>query len=450
MGKIGCISNPIAMIVVFLFVWTLAANGQEQKLSLQEAMTLALNHNRAVKIANYRLQADRQKLSGARSDYYAKITNQSSLFHVNDLQRVEIPAGALGTAPGGGILPSSKVFLPQGEKTFETSGTEIAQPLTQLIKIHDANRVAAADVGISAAALHATSTNVVFSVRELYYHILTTQLQCKAAVEEIRASDEDLSESTEQLEKGALLQAAQLESRAKAAAAKQTLLAANMLLSDLTTQLDDVLGLPLETKLILDPEVDFEVEVPTPEAALQTALKNNPEVQQADSELSKARAAYGAAKAEYIPNITGFARQSYQNGVSFLDHNFGTFGVAFSYDLFDAGKRRALVRERSKETSEAEENAERVKEEVGVQIAKVYNRLKTTQSMIDVAKESLDAFEENSRLVENQFKQGTALGSKVDASRAQVLDAQAALLSARLEYLLARDELNRILGRSTP
>lgn len=450
MGKIGKVSNPIAVVVVSVLTWALAANGQERKLSLQEAITLALNQNRAVKIAHYRLQADKDKLRGVRSDYYAKITNQSSLFHVSDLQRVEIPAGALGSAPGGGSLPVSNVFLPQGEKTFETSGTEIVQPLTQLIKIHDANRVAAAEVGISASALHATSTDVVFSVRELYYRILTTQLQCKAAKEQIRASDEDLAESTEQLENGALLQAAQLESRAKAAAAKQTLLAANMQLSDLTTQLDDVLGLPLDTKLLLDPKVDFEVEVPTPEAALQTALNNNPEVQQASSELSKARAAHGAAVAEYIPNVTGFARQSYQNGVPFLDHNFGTFGIAFNYDLFDAGKRRALVRERNEETSQAEENVERVKEEVGVQIAKVYNKLETTRSMIDVAKESLAAFEENSRLIENQFKQGTALASKVDASRAQVLDAQAGLLSARLEFLLARDQLNRILGRSSP
>ncbi len=450
MGKIGYVSNPIAMIVVSVLIWTVAANGQERKLSLQEAIALALNQNRAVKIASYRLQGDRQKLSGARSDYYAKITNQSSLFHVSDLQRVEIPAGALGSLPGSGILPASNVFLPQGEKTFETSGTEIAQPLTQLIKIHDASRVAAADVGISAAELHATSTDVAFGVRELFYRILTTQLQCKAAEEQILASDEDLAESTEQLKKGELLQAAQLESRAKAAAAKQTLLTAHMELSDLTTQMDDVLGLPLDTKLVLDPEVDFGVEVPTREAALQTALNNNPEVQQASSELSKARAAHGAAMAEYIPNITGFARHSYQNGVSFFDHNFGTFGIAFNYDLFDAGKRRALVRERNEETSQAEENVERVKEEVGVQIAKVYNKLETTRSMIDVAKESLDAFEENSRLVENQFKQGTALASKVDASRAQVLDAQAGLLSARLEYLLARDALSRILGRSAP
>jgi hypothetical protein len=67
------------------------------------------------------------------------------------------------------------------------------------------------------------------------------------------------------------------------------------------------------------------------------------------------------------------------------------------------------VRERNEETSQAKENVERVKDEVGVQITKVYNRLETIRSMIDVAKESLDAFEENPVL------------SKISSNKAQHL-----------------------------
>jgi len=450
MRKKSNVLNPVTMSLASVVIFIHIANGQERKLNIEEAVNLALHQNHAVKIAHYRLEADRQKLRGARSTYYPRVTNESTFLHISDLQRVEVPAGSLGSIPGGVNLPTSNVILPQGKETLETSGTEIAQPLTQLIKIHDANKIAAADVGISAASLQATSTEVVFSVHELYYRILTTQLQRKAAEAQISASDEVLAENAEQLKNGSLLQAALLESRAKALAAKQALLTADMQISDLTTQLSDVLGLPLDTKLVLDPVIDVGAEVPTREMALQTALKNSPEVQQAITELSKARAAQGAAKAEYIPDITGFARYSYQNGVSFVDHNFGTFGIKFNFELFDGGKRESLVRERNEETSEAQENIERVKEEVIVQIAKVYDRLATTRSMVDVAKGSLAAFEENSRLVEDQFRQGKLLPSSVDASRAQTLDAEAGVLTAQLEYLLAQDELTRILGRTAP
>jgi outer membrane protein TolC len=324
----------------------------------------------------------------------------------------------------------------------------LAQPITQLIKIHDSNKIAEADLKTSEASERKTITDVVYKVQELYYRVLTTQLQRKAAELQITSSEESLTEAREQNKSGQLLEVALVESRANSLEAKQTLLSADMQISTLTTQLNDALGLPLNTKLDLDPDVNTAFDVPARDEALRTALNDNPEVQEAIQKVAKARAAQGAAKAEYIPDVTGFARYSYQNGVPFVDHNFGTFGVRFTYDLFDAGKRQSLVRERRDEVSEAEENLERVKDEIAVRITTIYNRLETTRTMIDVAKESLAARQENARLTENQFKEGVSLTSQRDATQAQAMKAQAGLLESSLDYLLTRDELNRVLGSS--
>ena len=47
----------------------------------------------------------------------------------------------------------------------------------------------------------------------------------------------------------------------------------------------------------------------------------------AEQAIRKAEAGVAAAKSAYIPDITAYARQSYQDGVPFLVRNFGTFGV---------------------------------------------------------------------------------------------------------------------------
>jgi hypothetical protein len=60
--------------------------------------------------------------------------------------------------------------------------------------------------------------------------------------------------------------------------------------------------------------------------------------------------------------------------------NFGTFGIHLSYDIFDGGKRRALVRERSEEISAAEEDLERIKDQIQVRVSLIYNRLETTRA----------------------------------------------------------------------
>ncbi len=423
-----------------------AAAGQERQLTLKEAIDLATRQNHGLKVASYAVAAEQQKRRIAQSSYFPTITNESNLLHITDLQRVEVPAGAFGVIPGGPTIPASNIFLTQGNSTFETVGTMIAQPITQLIKIHDANKVAAADVGISQASLRKATNDVVFKVQELYYRVLATQLQREATELQITSGSENLNENTEQVKNGSLLEVARVESQANLLEARQALLTTDMQISDLTIQLNDLLGLPLNTKLALDPNVDVALELPPREESLQAALNGNPEIKQAMQTLSKAQAAHAAAKAEYIPDVSAYARHSYQNGVPFVDRNFGTFGIHLTYDIFDSGKRRALVRERRDEISEAEENLKRVKDEVEVRISTIYNRLETTRAMVEVRREYLAARQESARLGEDQFKQGITLASQRDGSRAQAMKARAGLLDASLAYLLARDDLTRTIG----
>ena len=130
-----------------------AASGQERKLTLQEAIDLAVRQNRALKIAQYDVAAELQKQRGAKSDYFPTVHNDSNAIYITNVERIQVPPGAFGVIPGGALIPPSTVYLTQGENAYQTSGTQLSQPITQLIKIHDANKVAAADVGISKASL---------------------------------------------------------------------------------------------------------------------------------------------------------------------------------------------------------------------------------------------------------------------------------------------------------
>lgn len=421
------------------------AVAQERKLTLQQAIALATRANHGLRAASYQVAAEEQKRSIAKADYFPSITNESNFLHITDLQRVGVPAGAFGTG-----IPASNIFLTQGTETLETSGTTLAQPITQLIKIHAKNQIAASEVSTSQASLQKATNDVVFRVHELYYHILASQLQKEATELQITSESENLNENNEQVKNGSLLEVARVESNASLLEAKQTLLTTDMQIADLTIQLNDVLGLPLSSKVSLDPDVDVAFDVPPREESVRTALSSNPEVKEAMQTLEKARAAHTAAKAEYIPDVTAFARHSYQNGLPFFDRNFGTFGIHLTYDVFDAGKRRALVRERRDEMAEAEENLQRVKDEVEARIQMIYNRLDVTHAMVEVKKEYLAARQESTRLSEDQFKHGITLASQRDASRAQAVKARAGLLDASLAYLLARDDLNRTLGTTNP
>jgi outer membrane protein TolC len=83
------------------------------------------------------------------------------------------------------------------------------------------------------------------------------------------------------------------------------------------------------------------------EECIRRALDSHPEFAEARADVEKASAGVRLAQREYVPDVEAFARYSYQNNVPFLARNFGTFGIHFSYDLFDGGKKRAMLQGRA-------------------------------------------------------------------------------------------------------
>jgi outer membrane protein TolC len=418
-----------------------------RRLTLAEAVHLAVTQNRALKIARLKIEENQQKKAGDHSSYFPTITNQSNILHLTELENVLIPSGGFGNV-GGTLIPAQGINLQQGKKTIYSSGTMISQPLTQLIRIHQQNRIAAADVAISRDDLKKAENEIAVQVHTLYYGILVTQLQQKAAEQQTEYATENLRESEEDVRNGSALKVTAIGSRAEMLEGQQSVLTANLQIADLKTELADLLGLPLNRELELDPAVPTSFDAENKSEYLKIAWVENPRILAAQDTVRKARAAMAASKTAYIPDITAYARHSYQDGVPFLVHNFGTFGVSLSYDVFDFGKRRAAVNERAVQLAEAEQNVERLKEEVAVSVERSYNKVERTKQMVDVARQVAKLRQENERVTTNQLAQGVVQVSERRQASAANYKAQAELLQASLGYLLARAELEQALGRT--
>ena len=414
-------------------------------LSLKEAVQLALSQNRSLRIARLKVTENEQQKAGERSAYFPSLTNQSNIVHVTDLQNIGIPAGALGTV-GGALVPGHNVIIPQGQNTIYSTGTMLSQPLTQLIRIRAQNQIAAAQVSGSKDDLLKAENDVALQVHSLYFEVLITGIQKQAALQQTKYAGDNLRESEDGIRNGSALKVAAIQGRAGVLEGQQAVLTADLQMDDLTTELDNLLGLPLDTRLELDPNVPADFDPRPREEYVQTAWDKNPEVLSAEDAVRKARAGVAAAKTAYIPNITAYARQSYQDGVPFLLRNFGEFGLTMNWEVFDFGKRRSQVRTHEAQLAEAEENLRRMKDDVATAIDKSYNKLTKARSMVVVANEVVELRKESERLAENQFAQGEVLTSARSQTTAATYKAQADYLQTRLGYLLAWAELQEQAG----
>lgn len=446
-SRVGKPAAPaVVAILLALSLALVPARAATRKLTLPEAVELSLKQNSALKIARARVHENQQKEVTARADYFPQLSNSTNLLGLSDKQLVTIPAGSLGAIPALGAFPPQNVALDQGSNTVLLTNTTLGQPLTQLFKIHAANNVASAERRVTEAELKKDEDEVILGVHQIYYGLLAARKQVDAVQAEIAAAEQTLKEARSAVEAGNVLEVAVVGARASLLHSKQVLLAAENQVSDLTEEMDQALGLPLDVELDLA-EVDTS---PGGQVSrqqyLDAALAQNPEVQAAKETVAKARSGLRAAQYEYLPDVGAFARYTYQSGVPFVAHSFGTFGLQMTWNIFDWGKRSGVVGQRDALLTQAEENLRCVTDRVSVEVDKAYRKLERTELMISVAAEALALQRESERLNGNQFKAGVISEAKNAQAVAGTRKAELDELQARLAHELALAEISRIAG----
>jgi outer membrane protein TolC len=443
-------SAKLTLIIAAALLQAGTASAQDStvmQLTLPQAIDLALKQNRSLKLGQFDVVDAEQKKKIAQAEYFPNIKNESTAFHVTEVQQLVIPGAALGVDPKIGPIPAKTAIIGQGTFTAYTSGTGLSQPLTQMFKVHQENRAATADIHSANEKLREAEHDVAFKVSQLYYGILIAQQKGEAARAEADAAQIKLQENTTSVEQGSALEVVALESRAATLDAKQEILKQSLQVRDLTLQLNNLVGLPLNTKLQLS-EQPFVAPSSTisRDDCVRIAREQSPDVMAAKQEVEKAKAELGVAKYAYMPDLTGFARYSYQSGIPFLVHNFGTFGALFEFELFDGGRRRAEIAEARTTLSKAEVNLDKVEEEVAVGVEIAYDNVEQMLTLVTVAEEVLKARTEGARLADSQFEQGAALASARAEATSKMSSAKASLFEANVELSLAQAELKRAMG----
>jgi len=436
-------------IVFLLLLITTATQyaAEVRKLSLREAVELAISQNHSLRIARLKVVESEQKKAGEHASYYPSIRDAANAGDSTGVDHLVIPAGTLGRVQGQ-LVPGSAVNIPQGLHHLLLNEVSIDQPLTQLIRIHEANRIAAAQVAISRADLKKAENQVAVDVHRLYFAVLTAELEKRAAEEQIAYARQELKENTEGVRDGSLLRVSQIQGDVDVLQGQQAILTADLQVSDLNTELDDLLGLPLDTQLDLQPIEGVGPDRRPLEEYVQAAWANNPEIAAAEESIKEARAAVGGARSAFIPDITAYASDTWQNGVAFLVPNFGSVGVRLAYDVFDFGKRRAAVREREAQLAEAEENLKRLKDNISAQVERNYNALERTKKLVAVADQVVALRRENERLSHNQVTQGVVTVVNTLEAASATYKSQVDFLQANLNYMLAWAELKQAIGQT--
>lgn len=194
-----------------------------------------------------------------------------------------------------------------------------------------------------------------------------------------------------------------------------------------------LLGLPEQTELLPDSSMlDQEQIVNTLEEYVQSGLTNRKDIASIDLQKKAGEAGVKATHAELYPNLAltgGYIAADVPKVFSVT--NAVNIGVGVSYNIGSLWKTKAKVQQAEARVKQLQANEALMNDQVRLQVNKGYLDLLSSQKKIQVYAKAVEQAEENYRITKNKYNNSLA-------TTTDLLDADVAQLTARLNYVFAK------------
>lgn len=360
----------------FLLLNTAAVLAAPMELSLEDSIALALKNNDSIKIANSSKENARwlvkekeagKSISGtlthtaSKYDYDYRNTNEGKNFS-NDL------AVSWNVYTGGQV---------------ESGIKQARLGLTS------------ADLGIDAAR-----QQVKYNAASKYFTVLQTRNLVQVDKESVENLAAHLKNVQAQFEVGTVAKTDVLRSQVELADAQQALIKAENNYQLAVSNLNNVMGQPLNTELQIKQELSYEPYALSMDDCIAYSLQHRPELEQAklSQEINKEAVKY--AQAGYRPTITVTAGTDLSDP-SFPGDNYKDwYAIAkASWNIFDAGSTKASVKAAQATLEESGHTLNQTKDSVQLEVRQAYLNMKEAEKRIDTSKVAVDQAQEDFTLL---------------------------------------------------
>jgi outer membrane protein len=426
-------------VVAGLLLWSLVLGPQRsqsqtqpagERLTLPQAVDLALKNNPAVKAADAYAEAVQRAVSEAKAGYYPRIDFSEGFTRSNN------PVFVFSS------LLTQRRFGPQN---FDIGTLNFPLPLDNFqtlfaarAALYDAGqtahrvRDARLEAQVAKHGLERTSQEVIFSVVRAYLNGLLAAESVRVAEASVASTEADLSRAQTRQTQGQALSSDVLSTVVQLAQAKEELISARNGAAIAQAGLNVAMGVledgPNHTQ---GPLSEAAFDHGTLAERQQRALTARPDYQQ--SLIGKEEAANGAgmARAEFLPTVNAFGSWEVDNETfASRGGNNWTAGATLNFNLFDGGARRARLAESHARERQAEALRDQLASAIRLQVREAFLNLTAAGERVEVSRQSASQAQESLRILQNRYEAG--LETITD-----VLSAETAHARAQRDFLNA-------------
>ncbi len=419
------------MLSAFFFAPAISS-AETKSLTFEEAVQLALENNRLIEQREEDREAAKWNLSAARRSSGPRLSWSSSAnriggryYHGARAQRYQ-----LYDVPKDVLREHGITTLPPLYQSENSNTVNLSIPLYTGGQLE--NRRKAARYGLNSAdlTLEDSKQRVKWQTAQAFYQALQYRENIEVQQEAINLLNEHLRTVKIQYEVGTVAMSDVLATNVQLANSQQAYNTAQANYENALAELNNIIGLPTNTDLILV-DNDYYDEFTTSETeCLEYALAHRPDGKAAVYAVKQAEATVDSTKSGFRPTVSAIVQGSIAGEGAFkADHTSERWaaGLQLNWDIFDNHVTSAQVQQAKANQRKAESQARQQIETIRLEIREAYNNLKVAEKNILVTSDAVKQAEEQFLIAKVRYEEG------VDTNLT-VMDAQEKLTNARTNY----------------
>jgi outer membrane protein TolC len=415
-------------------------NPAARPVTLAEALRLGREYNPAQVQAQQNLRVADMGVTQAWGSYLPTVSGTASSSKSSS-QRYNSATGQVVSAPG-----NQSSFGLNANLTLFTGFQRGAN-----------RRAANATRDLNQAALLQQDYATDLNTKQAFFNALATQELVGTAQANLARSDQQLKLTSEKLRLGATTRADSLQASVDFGNAQVQLIQARA--NALTAQANLARAVGSEGMVAAVPDTTLEIRLPALDTAglRRDAEASAPTVVEAQAGVAATQASLAASRAVYFPTLSLGASQRWAGQILFPWNPVeagpkytSTWGVSLSlsYPLFDGFRRETNIVNADANYQSAQAKLRDARLGLDASLTQDLTALDAAGAQIDVSRTSVAAAQENLRMQRERYRLGASTIVDLLTAETTLNQAEVGLVQARYNYLIARAQLEALVGHS--
>ena len=416
------------------------------RLTLEQAVQLAVEHNRQLSSARLEIAKADDQIAIARTRRLPSFSTEATASQLLSPVSFAFPAGSFGEYAGIGPIPSVDTTIKVPRQPTMYLQSSVSQPLTQIIKANIGIESAVTGRELETERARATQLSLVNNVKRLYFAILQTQSALSANTEAL-ALYRELDRTVQlRVAQQVQLRGDGLEVQFRLAQEELTRTTTLNTLASQKEQLNQLLGRDVRTAFEVEDVSAISVLDVDLDSAHRHALDSRPEVRQARLTLKQAEIDRRLTHADRIPEVSAAVSYSSYFNMSVLPTNLATAGVQVKWEPFDWGRRGRELSAKSRTIEQAQLAVRDAQDRAVVDINARFRALGEKRALLRVAEMAQVALREKVRVKTNQYQVQAAMLNDVLQLRSELAGSDDRYQQALLAFWTAKADFELAIG----